>query len=396
WKVGADNRVSFTANWRFTGTVSTQYRVTDNYGNTTTAKLTVTVTPTPATDTERRLAAIGALDAGRDGSGIRVGIIDSGINYQHPDLGGTSSSTFPTTRTTKGWDFVDKDANPADCYGHGTHVAGIVAANGNPKQGGAYGVAPGVTLGAYRVFDCQGSATTDHILAAINRAYSDGMNVVSLSLGATTVSWPNETSYPLTQAAASLVKKGVVVIAAAGNDDNGLFTVGSPAVAPGVISVAATTATGTSTESYSAMGPAADLTHSPTIAAPGSSVRSTWLGTGWRVSSGTSRAAPEVGGAVATIRQARGWRTPTAGLPARVAALLYASASPLKSARSGLTDKPDAVFRQGAGLLQLQAALATTVTASPSTLSLGEGTSRKATVTLTNTGTTAVTYQASA
>jgi CshA-type fibril repeat protein len=396
WKVGSDNRISFTANWRFTGTVSAQYRVTDNYGNTTTARITVTVTPTAATDTERRLSAIGALDDSRDGSGINVGIIDSGINFQHPDLGGTSSSTFPTAKATKGWDYVDKDATPADCYGHGTHVAGIVAADGNPKLGGAYGVAPGVTLGAYRVFDCQGSATTDHILAALNRAYSDGMNVVSLSLGATGVSWPNETAYPLTQAAANLAKKGVVVVASAGNDDHGLFTVGSPAVAPGVISVAATTSTGTRTESYSAMGPAADLTLSPTIAAPGSGVRSTWLGTGWKVASGTSMAAPEVAGAVAALLQARGWTKPAAGIPARIEALLYASASPLASATSGLGDKSEAVFRQGAGLLQLQAALATTVTASPAKLSLGEGTSKTATITLTNSGSSAVTYQVSA
>jgi CshA-type fibril repeat protein len=396
WKVGSDNRISFTANWRFTGTVSAQYRVTDNYGNTTTARITVTVTPTAATDTERRLSAIGALDDSRDGSGIKVGIIDSGINFQHPDLGGTSSSTFPTAKATKGWDYVDKDATPADCYGHGTHVAGIVAADGNPKLGGAYGVAPGVTLGAYRVFDCQGSATTDHILAALNRAYSDGMNVVSLSLGATGVSWPNETAYPLTQAAANLAKKGVVVVASAGNDDHGLFTVGSPAVGPGVISVAATTSTGTRTESYSAMGPAADLTLSPTIAAPGSGVRSTWLGTGWKVASGTSMAAPEVAGAVAALLQARGWTKPAAGIPARIEALLYASASPLASAASGLGDKSEAVFRQGAGLLQLQAALATTVTASPAKLSLGEGTSKTATITLTNSGSSAVTYQVSA
>ncbi len=395
WRVNA-NTVEFTASWRFTGTVTTGYRVTDSFGNETAATITVTVTPTATTATEHRLAAIGALAPGTGGSGVKVAVIDSGIDYRHPDLGGSAASTFPTARVTAGFDFVDGDADPADCYSHGTHVAGLVGANGNPKAGGALGVAPEVTLGAYRVFDCEGVSDTAAITAAMERAHLDGMNVVNLSLGATSVSWPDEEGYPLSQAAATLVENGVVVVASVGNTDRGLFTAGSPAVAPGVIAVAATNAAATHVEDYSAIGPAADLSLSPTLSAPGTDVYSSVPEDGRDEKSGTSMAAPEVAGAVAEILTARGWTNPAAGVPAKVAALLYASASPLLSATSGLTTRPESVVRQGAGLLQLDAALATTVTASPSVLRLSEGTTETTTVTLRNSGSEPVSYRASA
>lgn len=408
WTVDATNKISFTANWKFSGTASTPYRVTDSFGNSTTSTITVDVTQTPVTSTEQRLNAIGALQSSEDGAGIKVGIIDSGIDYDHPDLGGAVGAIFPTTRVSLGKDYVDNDNDPMDCFGHGTHVAGIIGANGNPKQGGAYGVAPDVTFGAYRVFNCDGKGTTDKVLAAMIQAGKDGMNVVNLSLGATSVSWPNETgaAYPLTQEAANLVKQGVVVVAAAGNSSEGLFTVGSPAVGPGVISVAAADASGTAVEGYSAMGLAADLSLSPTLTTPGSSVYSTWAATGrtcpddtysydYCDDTGTSMAAPQVAGAAAAILQAKRW-TLASGTPARVAALLYGTATPLASTAPALAGKPDAVFRQGAGLLQLESALTAPVTASPSTLKLGEGTTETKTVTLTNSGTAPVTYKVTA
>lgn len=394
WSVASDGSVIFSPDWRFVGTASTTYRAKDSFGNPVASTLTVVVTRSAQTATEKRLSAIGALDAGTDGTGIKVGVIDSGINYDHPDLGGTSTAAFPTSRVTTGWDYVGNDASPMDCFGHGTHVAGILGADGNPKLNGAFGVAPKVTFGAYRVFNCSGEGTTDNVLAAMIQAGKDGMNVVNLSLGATAVSWPTETAYPLTQAAANLVKQGVVVVASAGNSDKGLFTVGSPAVAPGVISVAATDATGEAIAPYSAIGLAADLSLSPTIAAPGSDVYSTVLGSGHATKSGTSMAAPEVAGAVAEILQAKGWKV-TPGTPEKVSALLYGTASPLASTTSGVTGRPEAVFRQGAGLLQLQSALAATVTASPSTLKLGEGSSDTKTIRLSNTGRSAVTYKVS-
>ena len=193
---------------------------------------------------------------GLTGAGVKVGIIDTGIDIDHPAFGGTGtpgSTAFPTARVAKGWDFVGDafdiassnpaawvpvpDANPDDCGGHGTHVAGIVGGNG----GGIKGVAPGVTLGAYRVFGCTGSTSADIILAAMELALADGMQIVNQSLGASR-QWPQ---YPTAQAAARLAKKGVVMVASIGNAGPGggtaadaLFAAGAPGVGDGVIGVA--------------------------------------------------------------------------------------------------------------------------------------------------------------
>ncbi|KAJ2568259.1 hypothetical protein IW140_003987 [Coemansia sp. RSA 1813] len=128
---------------------------------------------------------------------------------------------------------IDPNPTPMDCDGHGTHVSGIIAAQG-PK---VRGVAPGATFGMYRVFSCpiDGNvySSDDIILEGIEAAYKDGHAIISLSLGGG--SWPED---PLAVACSRLVDKGVIVVAANGNDgSSGLFTAGSPAVGKGVISV---------------------------------------------------------------------------------------------------------------------------------------------------------------
>jgi subtilisin family serine protease len=184
-------------------------------------------------------------ELGYTGRGVRVGIIDTGIDYDHPDLGGdgtqrSNSWNFPTARVVAGWDFVGDnfgttgipvpDPYPDDCYGHGTHVAGIVGANGAIK-----GVAPEVTFGAYRVFGCVGSTYSDIMIAAMERALYDGMDIVSMSIG-NRCQWPE---YPTAAASDRLVNKGVVVVAAAGNDAGyGLYGSSAPGLGDKVISVA--------------------------------------------------------------------------------------------------------------------------------------------------------------
>ena len=126
------------------------------------------------------------------------------------------------------------DADPDDCEGHGTHVAGITGAKA-ANSGGVTGVAPEMTLGAYRVFGCAGSSSADVINAGLERAYLDGMQVVNLSLGAA-LQWPQ---YPTVYMSSALAKKGVVVVASAGNNGaTGSFSLGAPGVGAGVIGVA--------------------------------------------------------------------------------------------------------------------------------------------------------------
>jgi len=183
---------------------------------------------------------------GLTGKGVKVGVIDSGIDYDHPDLGGGFG---PGYKVAYGYDFVGDaydassttgndipipDGDPDDCGGHGTHVSGIVGAKAASATG-VTGVAPDVTLGAYRVFGCSGSSSSDVIISALERAYADGMQVINQSLGAA-FQWPQ---YPTSQVGDELVRNGVVVVASAGNSGaTGSWSLGAPGVGTDIIGVA--------------------------------------------------------------------------------------------------------------------------------------------------------------
>jgi minor extracellular serine protease Vpr len=194
---------------------------------------------------------------GLSGAGVRVAVMDTGIDYDHQDLGGdgltrANSSVFPTARVVAGWDFVGDaynadpasagynpvatpDALPDDCNGHGTHVAGIVGANAAGPNG-ATGVAPGVVFGAYRVFGCEGSTTDEIMIAAMEAALADDMDVLNMSIGDAFNNWPGT---PTAAASDRLVKKGMVVVASIGNSGtNGIYAAGAPGVGEDVIGVA--------------------------------------------------------------------------------------------------------------------------------------------------------------
>ncbi|KAI1318450.1 hypothetical protein EDD11_006534 [Mortierella claussenii] len=158
------------------------------------------------------------------GKGIKVGIIDSGVDYTHPALGGCFGKGC---RVRYGWDFVgdnfDKesvptqDADPRDtCNGHGTHVAGIIGADarkvGAPQP--FVGVAPEVTFGAYRIFSCAGSGSSDIIMLGMELAFNQGMNIINMSLG----SGSAYRSTPIAVLADTLTARGLSVVASAGND----------------------------------------------------------------------------------------------------------------------------------------------------------------------------------
>ncbi|KAI8870978.1 subtilisin-like protein [Ramicandelaber brevisporus] len=183
---------------------------------------------------------------GFTGKGVKVGVIDTGIDYKHPALGGCFKG--PGCRVQYGYDIVgnayDSSTNPVatpdpdpmdECNGHGTHVAGIIGAL--DKKVGFRGVAPEVTYGAYRVFGCAGKGTTDTVVMveAMNAAYKDGMDIINMSIGGGS-SW---SSYPTAAVGSFLASKGMLVVASAGNDGAyGLFDTGAPAHGDRVLSVA--------------------------------------------------------------------------------------------------------------------------------------------------------------
>ncbi|MGH8242270.1 MAG: S8 family serine peptidase [Steroidobacteraceae bacterium] len=213
-------------------------------------------------DLETALAMTGAdiaqSELGFDGTGIKVAVMDTGLDYDHGDLGGdgvqrTNSNVFPTSRVVAGFDLVGDSYNassispnfqpvpqpdpfPDDCNGHGTHVSGIVGADGNFAAGGARGVAPGVTFGAYRVFGCDGSTTDDVMIAAMERVLADGMDVLNMSIGDAFNNWPGT---PTAVASDNLVDAGVVVVASIGNSGaSGVWSAGAPGVGNKVTGVA--------------------------------------------------------------------------------------------------------------------------------------------------------------
>jgi minor extracellular serine protease Vpr len=174
-------------------------------------------------------------ELGLTGQGIRVAVMDTGLDYNHPDLVG---------RKVAGWDFVGDAFNASDpandtpypdndvmdCNGHGTHVAGIVGASGDVT-----GVAPGVDFGIYKVFGCVGSTTADIMLAAMEMVHADGMHVLNMSIGSA-FQWPQ---YPTAVAASNLVDAGVVVVASIGNSGaSGVYSAGAPGLGEHVIGVA--------------------------------------------------------------------------------------------------------------------------------------------------------------
>ncbi|KAJ2806807.1 hypothetical protein H4R20_001544 [Coemansia guatemalensis] len=184
-------------------------------------------------------------ELGLDGKGVKIGIVDSGVDYEHPDLGGcwkTKGCPWQYGEDfigdkydlANGSTVVSPNSTPMDCDGHGTHVSGILAATGAQVQG----VSPGATYGMYRVLSCTDSsgetATEDAIIIkGMEAAYRDGHDIVSMSIGGG--GWAED---PTSVVASKMVANGVIVVAAAGNYGNdGLFTAQSPSIGNGVISV---------------------------------------------------------------------------------------------------------------------------------------------------------------
>ena len=235
-------------------------------------------------------------NAGNTGRGIKVGVIDSGIDYNHPDL---------DTVYVGGWDFFNNDSDPFDDNGHGTHVAGTIAAELNEPPAGVVGVAPDVDLYAYKVVDANGEGDYSGLIAALDRAVTvDQVDVVNMSLGAHAV------SQALQDAVAAAYDAGTVLVAASGNVNPLDFfelLFGCPVAYPAAYDqVLATTYTGPNDEltGFSCTGPQVDF------AAPGDLIKSTVPTgscmfcdpSGYREDmQGTSMASPHLAGTVALV-----------------------------------------------------------------------------------------------
>lgn len=307
------------------------------------------------------------------GTGIVVAVIDTGIAYTHPDLG---AGFGPSYKVIGGYDFHNGDSDPMDDNGHGTHVAGIIAASGNLT-----GVAPGAKLLAYKALGSDGSGSMSNVILGVERAMdpnndgntADHADVISMSLGGS-----GDVNDPICLAVQSAIDAGVVVVIAAGNSGPGMGTVASPGVAPNAITVGAINETG-ALASFSSRGVPNSLTIKPEISAPGVNILSTvpFFGTkhsassGYSSMSGTSMATPHVSGAVALLLQLHPLWT-----PAQVKSALI----------SGSSDLAEPLWLAGAGGLWVPGATSQRLFAEQPLISCGFAGEAAQEITVSNSG----------
>jgi len=250
-----------------------------------------------------------------EGAGVKVAIIDTGIDLSHPDLAGKVDGGYSAiTKTEKPEDYQDDN-------GHGTHVSGTIAALRDGK--GVVGVAPKARLYAVKVLDADGSGNLSDVIDGIVWAAKNGMQVANMSLGAPT------DSDAMHRAVRFAKGMGVVIVAAAGNSGG---SVGFPGSYPEVIAVSASDSDD-HIAAFSSRGPEVDFI------APGVDIVSDKLGGGQISYNGTSMASPHVAG-LAALAVSQGW-TGLSG-PDGVMAQLKKAAKPLPDL------KPE---EQGAGMI---------------------------------------------
>lgn len=232
----------------------------------------------------KRIGAGTAHTNGNKGTGIKVAVIDSGVDYTHPDLAG---------RVVGGYDFVNNDTDPMDDNGHGTHVAGTVAALDNDS--GVVGVGPEVSIYALKVLSSSGSGSWSDVIAALDWAVTNGIQVTNNSYGS------GQNPGGVVEAAFNAADSaGIVNVAAAGNSGNCAGkgnSIGWPARYASVIAVGATDQSDTR-PCFSSTGAELEL------AAPGVKINSTKLGGGYIEFNGTSMASPHVAGTAALVLKA--------------------------------------------------------------------------------------------
>ncbi|AXG82963.1 S8 family peptidase [Streptomyces paludis] len=330
-----------------------------------------------------QIGAPTAWGAGYDGTGVKIAVLDTGVDQTHPDLKGVEIAQK---------DFSDS-GNTTDHFGHGTHVASIAAGSG-AKSGGKYkGVAPGAKIIDAKVLDDDGFGEDSGIIAGMQWAVDQGAKIANLSLGGE----DTVEADPLEKAVDKLsAEKGVLFVIAAGNEGPSAQTVGSPGSAASALTVGAVDSKNRIAD-FSSVGPTADGSLKPDITAPGVDIVAAkaakgFIGDpaadGYVALSGTSMATPHVAGAAALLAQQHpDWTG------ARIKQALTASAKPT----AGLTP-----YQQGTGRADLTKAIAQTVVSEQTSLNFGTQswphTNDKPvtkTVTYANTGTQDITLDLS-
>ncbi|MEU1848134.1 S8 family peptidase [Streptomyces sp. NPDC019990] len=301
-----------------------------------------------------QIGAPKAWSAGYDGKGVKIAVLDTGVDATHPDLKGQviDAKNFTTS------------PDSSDKVGHGTHVASIAAGTG-AKSGGKYkGVAPGAKVLNGKVLDDSGFGSDSEVLAGMEWAAAQGADVINMSLGG----GDTPAIDPLEAAVNKLSEeKGVLFAIAAGNEGDGEQTIGSPGSAAAALTVGAVDDRDKLAD-FSSRGPGMDGALKPDVTAPGVDITAASAPgnqiadevgekpAGYMTISGTSMATPHVAGAAAILKQQHPqWK--------------YAE---LKGALTGSTKGGNYTpFQQGSGRIQVDKAIKQSVIAEPVSVSFG-------------------------
>lgn len=236
------------------------------------------------------IGAPGVWQAGYTGKGIKIGIADTGVDDKHPDL---------VNRIAQMRDFTGEGTR--DNNGHGTHVAGIIGSTGAASGGKYRGVAPECSFYVAKVLLADGSGKASDVMAGIDWAVGQGVQIVNLSVGG---SGPCDGTDALSAMCDAAVARGVVMCVAAGNLGPAASTVGFPGCAKSVITVGATDKSD-QIAPYSSRGPTSDQRVKPDICFPGVNIVSCLANSAsYTTMSGTSMATPMAAGACALLLQA--------------------------------------------------------------------------------------------
>ncbi|MEH1164374.1 S8 family serine peptidase [Micromonospora sp. CPCC 205539] len=319
-----------------------------------------------------------AWQAGFTGTGVKVGVIDTGVDQTHPDLAG---------QVVAAENFTD-ESDALDRVGHGTHVASTIAGTAAASQGRYKGMAPGAKLYSAKVC-VEAGCPESAILAGMTWAAEQGVKVVNMSLGGP----DSPETDPIEAALVDLTHRyGVLFVVAAGNEGmGGESTVDSPGGMTEALTVGAVTKTGELAE-FSSRGPSATGGIKPDITAPGAGIVAARSSASelWPIDenpqytsmSGTSMATPHMAGAAAILTQQHpDWA------PERIKSTLMAAAQP---------NDAIGVYEQGAGFLDVARAIKQTVTASPVSVAFERtAATQKSIITYANSGSSALTLAVS-